>query len=58
MTPMPEAMAEDLLRVVRAIEHKQVVQEKFHRLLPRVLVLSTQKPLDSQQDQRPPPLVD
>lgn len=49
---MPETMAEDLLRVVRAIEHEQVVQEKFHRLLPRVLVLSTQKPLDSQQDPR------
>ena len=49
---MPEAMAEDLLRVVRAIEHKQVVQEKFHRLLPRVLVLGTSKTVDDLQDQR------
>ena len=43
---MPEPMIDDFLRIVRLLEQAEDSEERFHRLLPRVLVFATAKSPD------------
>ena len=53
---MPEAMAEDLLRVISALEAPDPDTYKFHLLLPHVLALGTTKPREALIEEAAPAL--